>query len=153
MLLFFFLLWMVLNGKFTLELLLLGIVFAGLVYYFAHTFFGYSFHREAVMIRNAPLLILYFLDLVWEIIKAALLVMGTALGSMDKLSPVIVEFHSGLKDSFQNILLANSITLTPGTITLVRDGDHIVVLCLKREYSEGLDESSFVHILRKMHTE
>ena len=59
-----------------------------------------------------------------------------------------MEFHSGLKTELQNVLLANSITLTPGTYTLFQEGDHFVVHCLKREYGEGMEESSFIKYLR-----
>jgi multicomponent Na+:H+ antiporter subunit E len=48
------------------------------------------------------------------------------------------------------VLLANSITLTPGTYTLFQDKDHFVVHCLRREYAEGMDNSTFVELLRKV---
>ena len=44
--------------------------------------------------------------------------------------------------------MANFITLTPGTYTLFQEGDHFVVHCLKREYGEGLEGSSFVKYLK-----
>ena len=64
--------------------------------------------------------------------------------------PVIIEFHSGFDTQLQNVLLANSITLTPGTITLFQEGDHFAVHCLRREFGEGIEESSFVRLLRKI---
>jgi multicomponent Na+:H+ antiporter subunit E len=64
--------------------------------------------------------------------------------------PVIVEIHSGFSSNLQNMMLANSITLTPGTITLFQEGDHLVIHCLRREYAEGLTDSSFARILRHL---
>ena len=64
--------------------------------------------------------------------------------------PVLVEFHSGLKDAFSNVVLANSITLTPGTFTVVQKDDFFVVHCLRPEFAEGIEESSFVRLLRKV---
>ena len=58
--------------------------------------------------------------------------------------------HSGFHTQLQNVLLANSITLTPGTITLFQEGDHFVVHCLRREFGDGIEESSFVKLLRKI---
>ena len=63
---------------------------------------------------------------------------------------MLVEFHSGLPSDFQNVLLANSITLTPGTYTLEQQGDHFLVHSLVPEYAEGMAESSFVQLLRKL---
>ena len=68
-----------------------------------------------------------------------------------KPDPVLIEFHSGLKDPFSNVLLANSITLTPGTYTVVQEGDRFVIHCLRREFAQGIDDSSFIHLLRKLH--
>ena len=75
--------------------------------------------------------------------------MGLVLHAEDP-EPVIVEFHSGFQSRLQNVLLANSITLTPGTITVFQDGDHFVVHCLRREYAEGIEDSSFVRLLRRV---
>ena len=47
-------------------------------------------------------------------------------------------------------MLANSITLTPGTITIKLEGSELVVHALDVELVEGIDESVFVKMLRKM---
>ena len=98
-------------------------------------------------------MILYIGILVVEIIKAAFSVMRVALNPQVKPDPVVIEFHSGFRTDLQNVLLANSITLTPGTYTLFQEGDHFVVHCLRKEYAEGMEESSFVKTLRKMKLE
>ena len=46
--------------------------------------------------------------------------------------------------------MANSITLTPGTITIALEGDELIVHALDEELVEGIDESIFVRMLRKM---
>ena len=149
MLVFFFLLWIILNGRFTLELALLGIVIAAAVFAFSHAVFGYSLVTETDILRNIPLMIVYILNLILEIIKAALAVMKVVITGR-RPDPVIIEFHSGLKDEVCNVFLANSITLTPGTYTIFQEGDHFKVHCLMEEFSEGMEESSFVRLLRKV---
>ena len=62
----------------------------------------------------------------------------------------MIEFHSGLKGQFSNVLLANSITLTPGTYTVLQEGDRFVVHCLRREFADDVDTSSFVRLLKKL---
>ena len=46
MLLLFFILWIILNGRVTLELVLLGIPIAAAVFLFARAAFGYSVRTE-----------------------------------------------------------------------------------------------------------
>ena len=64
--------------------------------------------------------------------------------------PVIVEFHSGLQGNWRNALLANSITLTPGTYTVFLEGDRLIVHSLCPAYAEGLEDSVFVRMLKKI---
>ena len=125
--LLFFILWIILNGRVTLEIVLFGLVFR-------------NFFR---LVRYAGVLIV-------EIIKAAFSVIRYSLDPEKKPDPVIVEFHSGLSTNRQNVLLANSITLTPGTYTLFQEGDHFVVHCLSSEFSEGMEDLVFIKLLKKM---
>ncbi len=68
----------------------------------------------------------------------------------DEPDPVIVEFYSGFDTSIQNVLLANSITLTPGTVTVFQEKDHFVVHALDPAFAEGIEDSAFVRLLSKM---
>jgi multicomponent Na+:H+ antiporter subunit E len=145
-----FLLWIIWNGRLSVEILLFGVLMTVLAFLFAIKVLGYSLASERRFWRNLPLFLLYTVNLIREIFKAALAVALLALDAKGKPDPVIVEFHSGLPTDFQNVLLANSITLTPGTYTLFQDKDHFVVHCLRREYAEGMDSSSFVELLRKV---
>lgn len=153
MILLFFLIWIVLNGKVTAEIILFGIVFAAAAAAFSWKVFGYNPRWDLRLLRNLPLLAAYSFTLIVEIVKAAFLVMSVALRPGAKPDPYLCEFHSGLTTDMQNVLLANSITLTPGTYTLFQEGDHFVVHCLRKEYSDGIEESSFVKLLGKMNFE
>ena len=143
---FIFVLWMILNGKFTLELIFFGALAALIVYLLAHAAFGYTMETERLIYRNVPLILRYFVNLIAEIFIAAVKVVK--ISWRGKPDPVIIEFHSGLPSSFQNVILANSITLTPGTYTIFQAGDQLAVHCLRPEFAEGIMESSFVHLLR-----
>ena len=48
------------------------------------------------------------------------------------------------------MVLANSITLTPGTITVNLEGNEFYVHCLDKEFAEGMEQSIFVELLEKM---
>ena len=66
------------------------------------------------------------------------------------MEPVIVHVHTDLKSETARVILANSITLTPGTITVSLTGDQLLVHCLDRSLSEGMEDSVFVRLLQKM---
>ena len=144
-----FILWIILNGRITLEIILFGIAVSALVLLFSMRVLGWRPSTDAAIITNAAVLALYFLNLIWEIIVSAFKMCGMVYRA-DPPDPVIIEFHSGFHTQLQNVLLANSITLTPGTITLFQEGDHFVVHCLRREFGDGIEESSFVKLLRKI---
>ncbi len=143
------LLWIILNGRITGEILFFGIFISVGVTLFAAKVVGYSMENDGRLLRNLPLFIGYFFVLVWEILKSALTVALLSVGRK-KPEPSLVEFHSGLQSNLQNVMLANSITLTPGTITVFQEGDHFVVHCLRKEYGEGLQECVFVKLLRRI---
>ena len=142
-------LWMILNGRITLELIIIGILIASAVCFGAGRMVGYTMETDLRLLRSLPVILVYIPNLIFEIIKAALNVMRMVFLAIEP-DPVIIEFHSGLKTQLQNVLLANSITLTPGTITVFQEGDHFVVHCLRREYGKGIESSSFVRLLRHM---
>ena len=148
---YFFILWIILNGRITPELLLLGIPIAAAVFLFARAALGYSAKTEFEVLRYAPLALLYLINLMGEIIKASLSVMVIILNPKRKPDPVLIEFDSGLPTEFQNVVLANSITLTPGTITVEMKDGHFLVHCLIPEFAEGIGESSFVKLLKRIH--
>ncbi len=145
-----FLLWIIWNGKVSVEILLFGAALTALALFFAVKVLGYSLVDEGRFWRNFPLFLRYTGVLVIEIFKASREVALLSVSLKEKPTPVIVEFHSGLPTDFQNALLANSITLTPGTFTLIQEGDRFVVHCLRREYADGMGDLCFIKLLEKM---
>lgn len=143
------LLWILLNGRITVEILLFGAGITALVYVFMLRVLNWSLKKDFKMLRTLPLFLIYLLNLVREIAAAAVKVAALALNPEKKTEPKVIEFHSGLEDRGLNVLLANSITLTPGTITVEQEGDRFTVHALRPEYAEGIEESSFIRLLRR----
>lgn len=92
----------------------------------------------------------YVFILIKEIIKANFEVIRMITSSRYEIEPAVVRFKTDLKTTPARILLANSITLTPGTITVLLEEDEYVVHCLDKSLAEGIDSSVFVSLLRKM---
>ena len=145
----FFCIWILLNGRVTTEIIVFGLVISAALLIFLMRFMGWSWKRERFLFQVAPLLALYLCNLLRETIIAAWNVLIVAFNPGLHPEPVLIEFHSGLPREYQNVLLANSITLTPGTITVFQEHDRFVVHALRKEYADGLENSSFIKILKK----
>ena len=150
-----FLIWLLFNNYYAwdiyfLEIVLFGLLVSGLVYLFIIKFTRFTFKRDLKFCKKFPLLILYFLVLVKEIIVSNLKFLFIILNPKDKPSPEIVSFNIDLKTHFMRTIVANSITLTPGTITISLQRDKLIVHCLKKKFIEGFENSTLVRIAKRI---
>ena len=111
--------WLVFSGKFDLFHLSLGIISCLLVTYFSSDLLfpsGLKTDFLAFWIRFA----LYIPWLLYQILLANLHVLRLAFHPrmMELIDPHIIEFNSHLESDMARTTFANSITLTPGTITV-----------------------------------
>lgn len=150
MYLLFFAIWVILNGRITLEVVLFGVVIATLMFAFICKFMDYSIKKEVWLFKNFFLLLWYVIVLIVEILKANFAVVKMIFSVKYQIEPALVSFKSPLKTGFANFLLANSITLTPGTITVSSENGEFVVHCLDKDLAVGMDDSIFVHLLKKL---
>lgn len=150
MYLLFFILWVIFNGRITLEITVFGIIISAVMYAFICKFMDFSPRKEFLLLKKSGYLCQYLYYLVFEIIKANVTTISLMLSGNYAEEPAIIHFHSNLKTDMAKCLLANSITLTPGTITVeIKDNDFIVH-CLDKSFAEGIDQSVFVKLLEKM---
>ena len=147
--LFLFIFWLILSGRLTLEIVLFGIPVSAAVWLFLCRTLGWDLRRELCFYRLIPHMTAYAAVLAVEIIKANLATLPYALGRRAP-DGVTVEFDSPLRSDTANAVLANSITLTPGTITVAVLDGHFTVHCLSPAFAKGIDSSVFVTRLSKM---
>lgn len=150
MLIFFFLLWIIFNGAITKEILVFGVVIAFLMFFFVCRFMDYSLRKEKLLYIRSVYFAWYLTILLIEIVKANFAVCRFILDGKQNVQPAIVSFQTTLRSSFARVILANSITLTPGTITVSLKGDELIVHCLDQSFADGMDTSVFVKMLEKM---
>ena len=115
----FFLIWIIFNGQFTWEIAGFGIVISGLIYWFTCRFLGYRPGTDLILLKKLFQILQYVFVLIKEIVKANFAVIRMITSSRYEIEPAVVRFKSDLKTAPARILLANSITLTPGTITVL----------------------------------
>ncbi len=150
MLLLFFLVWVVFNGRLTMEIALFGVVVAGAVFAFVCRFLDHSLQAELRFYKKMPVFFQYLYYLVKEIVTANITVSRMILTRRERMEPVLVHVHTNLRSEISRVILANSITLTPGTITVSLSGNDLLVHCLDKQLSEGMEDSVFVRLLEKM---
>ncbi len=150
MYLLFFLVWLILNGRVTVEICVFGAFISAALFYFMCRFMDYSIRREMLLFRLVPWFCRYFWVLVKEIVKANVCVLKIILSPELQPEPALVYFDTEFRTGAAKMLLANSITLTPGTITVSVEDNRFCVHCLDKELAEGMEDSVFVELLKEM---
>ena len=80
--------------------------------------------------------------LFWEIVKANLAVARLILDPALPIAPRVVRVQANQKTALGQTIFANSITLTPGTLSLEVAGGSILVHALTAESAEGVLDGS-----------
>ena len=78
-------------------------------------------------VRLLKFLFIYIPVFIWKLVLANLDVARRVLSPKIPLNPGIVKVKTGLKSDFGKLTLANSITLTPGTLSIDVEEDYIFV--------------------------
>lgn len=118
--------WVLLNGSLSLATLLTGVIVAGVISVF---FAGSLSVLSGVAltpsgIGNALLFVGYFLK---ELFKANIAMARLVVDPALPIDPAIVKVRTRLTHPVGRLLLANAITLTPGTLTCEIKGDHLYI--------------------------
>ena len=138
-----FLLWIAFNGRVTVEVLLIGLAATLALYFFCVKFLDYRLKNELHILALIPFGLLYTALLLFEIVKSSLALMRIMFNPKYKIRPQLITFHTPLKSTIAQNILANSITLTPGTISVFVEGDKLTVHCLDRSFAEGIEDLAF----------
>ncbi|MCQ2519033.1 MAG: Na+/H+ antiporter subunit E [Lachnospiraceae bacterium] len=146
----FFLFWLMLNGHVTLEIVLVGLFLSGLLYLFVWKFMGYSPKKEFKILCRLPKIIIYFLFLIKEIIVSSFQTIHFIWSPSEEVEPKLVSFKTKLKSKAGKTALGNSITLTPGTITVAIKDDMLLVHALDSSFSVNLEGSEMEEKLLKI---
>ncbi|MBM3239845.1 cation transporter [Candidatus Poribacteria bacterium] len=130
--------WLLLSGYYDFFHLSLGVLCCALVAFLSHDLLF-----ENIMDKNRAIIITRFLSylpwLIYQIVLANFHVVYLVLNPKMPIEPKIIRFKTKLKSDISKVTLANSITLTPGTITMdIIDGEF---------YVHAIDEKSASDLL------
>lgn len=98
----------------------------------------YSIDQESHPIHLSLKIPSYWLWLAWEIIKSNIAVVKLVWHPAMPISPTVVRVKASQHTDLGKIVYANSITLTPGTVSMEVDEDEIEVHAITRELAEDL---------------
>ena len=128
--------WLLWSGHYTPLLMGLGVVSSLLVVWIAHRMD--ILDQESVPLDIFPRILIYLPWLFWQIFKANLDVARRIINPRLPVSPRVIKVPASQKRDLGRVIYANSITLTPGTLTIDTTGDTITVHALTPEAAEGL---------------
>ena len=143
--------WVLLNGRWTAEIAVVGLVICAALYAFMAAFMGYTPRREWAVIRRLGRFLRYVGYLITEVVKSALAVLRLIWSPGLIPEPQLISFHTKLRTDAGKVVLADSITLTPGTITVSVQGDRMLVHCLDSSFA--IDANDFEMEKRVMRVE
>ena len=129
--------WLSLSGYFTTMLLTLGTISVLFVIWMCMRMA--ILDKETVPYLSLPLTIIYFFWLFAEIVKANMQVIKAVLSPDLEVSPTLTKIPYPNKADVARTMFANSITLTPGTVAVDMEDDHILVHALLKEMSKPAD--------------
>lgn len=148
----YFSLWVIFNGRVTLEIIIAGVIVSLMLDVFVKKILGIRFTGATffLIVNLIPQILVYILVLLVEIVRANFAIIKLVLAPDIEVEPCIVKFNTNLKTEAARIALANSITLTPGTITVSLEDNELLVHALNRDFAEGLQGSMFEKLLMRM---
>ena len=142
--------WLILNERLDWQTALLGIVLAVVAVLFNNLVLNHDL-KDLEEKLNLLVMPKYFFNLIIQIYIAGFDIIIKIITG--KINPDIVEIDVDLDNDLYICLLANSITLTPGTVTIDKKGNKLTVLwldCLTRDKQAAgeIIKGSFERILR-----
>ncbi len=155
--------WLLLSGHYDFIHIFYGVISVSAVVWLNYRLKKYAFFEEEMSRADANLkgnkpvtirffrLFFYIPWLIWQIVIASLQVAVVVLNPKMPIEPAIIKFKSRLPSLSARVILANSITLTPGTITLQLLDDEFIVHALMDMSATGITEDSLPAQVAKLY--
>lgn len=149
-----FALWLLLSGHYDLFHISIG-AFSALVVTLIHIRINkYLYYQKSIAKEHSlriSRLLLYIPWLIWQIFLASLHVTYLVLHPKCPVNPSLVRFKTKLPNIASRVILGNSITLTPGTLTVSIDDDEFLVHALTEASHSGIVDGSLPKQVAKLY--
>ncbi len=142
--------WVAVSGSLQWPQLVVGLAAAMFVTYFNRNLIISPDDRPPVRLQTIAWLVGYFFKLIIDIVKANFQVAWLVLHPKMPIEPNLVELEVNIDRPASRVLLGNSITLTPGTLTVLADDDKYLVHALTLQSGEALQHWPLIERLKQM---
>ena len=132
-------LWLLLSGHLEALILVFGALSIAFVVWLSHRM--NIIDRESYPFGLVPRLSGYWLWLLKEIVKSSIDVTRRVFGPSSSVRPVVFDAPMKLESDLGRVIYANSITLTPGTVSMNVTAEAIRVHALHPDIARDLRES------------
>lgn len=143
-------LWLLLSGHYDPIMLSLGALSVGAALAMAQRMRVVDYESVPIHLRFRGFRYWPWLGL--EIWKANLDVAKVVLGRRGRATPTLLWLPSALRSDLGQVIYANSITLTPGTISVLVEPHRILVHALTRDMADGLEGGDMHRRVRTLET-
>lgn len=140
--------WFIMSGFFDLIHTLMGVISVVAVMALNHQLKKHKYYEDEVDVLNElryGRLILYLFWLAWQIVVSGFQVARVILSPSLPISPSMVKFKVDLPSAHAKMILGNSITLTPGTLTVDIQGDEFIIHSILPQAYEGIINDRMPH--------
>ena len=146
--------WLIMSGHYDLMHVSFGIFSVILVLLIHHSIRKhlYTLGERSEALRLRPGRLAYYVPwLLWQIIISSLQLAYVVLHPKCPVDPALLRFKTRLGNTSSKVILGNSITLTPGTITLDIQGDEFLVHSLADMFSSGIIDGTMPDEVAKLY--
>lgn len=144
-------LWLILAERISIQVILIGTFITASVALFNIDVKNECFRgKRYQFIKKSKFIVSYMFLLIKEIVLASIEVAKIVLSREININPRVIKFKTKLKRDLSKTILANSITLTPGTLTIEVKDDEFTVHCISKNQIDDVMNSKFEELLLKI---
>lgn len=129
--------WLLITGTVETSSLILGVVLSVLLGWWASRVL-WGDDAPTLTLQQALRFVAYIPWLLKEIVVAAVYVAEKVLDPRMPIDPVIITHRCSMSRDVSRVAFANSITLTPGTLTVDSDDNTFTIHCLAEEFADTI---------------
>lgn len=142
--------WLFISGSADWQHWLTGIIIVTFLTLCWNQLFIGEQRKTKITWRQVKIFIRYFIFLILEIVKANFIVACIVLNPKLPISPGLIALKISLQRDLPRVTYANSITLTPGTITVDLDGDRLLVHGMTKDHVSGVRSWYMYDIMKEL---
>ena len=147
-----FIFWLILSGIPTIGMIALGVLSSLLIIFLINKMD--IIDHETSLLNFKPIrLLIYFFWLIKEMMLSNILVCYYIISPKAKINPSVIKVKASQKSEVGKVLYANSITFTPGTVTIDVNGDDLVVHVLAEPFKNSILKNTMDSMVKSTESE